>query len=396
MPNWRGQIWNDLQRRLTVSSVVLGRAEDILIAGAVMKENQLKLQPGNLIAIKMTEVVIKAMSAETWRKGRAGVHLLKEYMDEKDLSLDDINKARPDVTMVNMLPWKNEKGGARCVADMQKIRTHVGVALGMFLNSNDVAKSSIVVAAVKELELAQRSQAKYNRTWNLDLLLTHVGKQEWEDGKQTISYSIVLLVAFIAARMIEFARITMKDVLIDDEKMMLRTRIKKDKKMREYLIGLRRQDIEYCPKALSPQGCVQVLRNVLDEIGIEKEYGGVTIRLTMMTKLRREVVTQEEVNSYTRHAPGSNVVSGGRMDRSFCLINTKMGHFMDGNCFGVAVRGRDVFKQTVLQLIGLWFRQKTRGTNVAASKAEAPFAGRGSAERMVLALSKIIHPDFQS
>ncbi|KAA6353046.1 MAG: hypothetical protein EZS28_051426 [Streblomastix strix] len=37
MPNWRGQIWNDLQRRLTVSSVVLGREDDILIAGAVMK-----------------------------------------------------------------------------------------------------------------------------------------------------------------------------------------------------------------------------------------------------------------------------------------------------------------------------------------------------------------------
>jgi hypothetical protein len=58
------------------------------------------------------------MSAETWRKRRAGVHLLKEYMDEKDLSLDDIKEARPDVTMVNMLTWRNEKGGARCVADM--------------------------------------------------------------------------------------------------------------------------------------------------------------------------------------------------------------------------------------------------------------------------------------
>ncbi|KAA6377251.1 MAG: hypothetical protein EZS28_027219, partial [Streblomastix strix] len=56
MPNWRGQIWNDLQRRLTVSSVVLGKAEDILIAGAVMKENQLKLPPGNLMAIKMTGI----------------------------------------------------------------------------------------------------------------------------------------------------------------------------------------------------------------------------------------------------------------------------------------------------------------------------------------------------
>ncbi|KAA6361795.1 MAG: hypothetical protein EZS28_042678, partial [Streblomastix strix] len=83
--------------------------------------------------------------------------------------------------------------------------------------------------------------------------------------------------------------------------------------MREYTIELRRQGTEYCPvgalekwlqdgncwkgddrvvwiniekqKALSPQGCGQVLRNVLDEICIEKEYGGVTIRHAMMTKL---------------------------------------------------------------------------------------------------------------
>ncbi|KAA6379997.1 MAG: hypothetical protein EZS28_024480 [Streblomastix strix] len=123
------------------------------------------------------EVVIIAMSAETWRKRRAGVHLLKKYMIEKNLSLDDIKEAHPDVTMVNMLTWRNEKGGARCVADMLKIKTHVGVALGMFHNSQDVAKSGIVVAAVKELELSQRSQAKYNRTWNLDLFLMHIGKQ---------------------------------------------------------------------------------------------------------------------------------------------------------------------------------------------------------------------------
>ncbi|KAA6379995.1 MAG: hypothetical protein EZS28_024478 [Streblomastix strix] len=69
---------------------------------------------------------------------------------------------------------------------------------------------------------------------------------------------------------------------------------------------------------------------------------------------------------------------GRRMVKSLRLMNTRMRHFMDGNCFGVAVRGGS-----------FWFRQKTRGTNVAASKAEAPFTGRGNAERMVLALSKV-------
>ncbi|KAA6360466.1 MAG: hypothetical protein EZS28_044006 [Streblomastix strix] len=54
MLDWKGQIWNDLQHKLSVSSVVLGKAEEILKVGEMMKKNELKLLPGNLIAIKMT------------------------------------------------------------------------------------------------------------------------------------------------------------------------------------------------------------------------------------------------------------------------------------------------------------------------------------------------------
>ncbi|KAA6379996.1 MAG: hypothetical protein EZS28_024479 [Streblomastix strix] len=134
---------------------------------------------------------------------------------------------------------------------------------------------------------------------------------------------MALLVTFAAARMTELTRMKRKDILIDEQRMMLYTKIKKDRKMREYTIELRRQGKEYCPvgaqekwlwdgncwKGDDSAGSGQVLRNVLDEIGIEKQYGGVTIRHAMMTKLRREGATQEEeVNTYTRHAPGSNVV----------------------------------------------------------------------------------------
>ncbi|KAA6387788.1 MAG: hypothetical protein EZS28_016681 [Streblomastix strix] len=52
--------------------------------------------------------------------------------------------------------------------------------------------------------------------------------------------------------------------------------------------------------------CSRELRLLLDEIGIDKEYAGFTVRHAMMTKLRDEGATQEEVNEATRHASGSN------------------------------------------------------------------------------------------
>ncbi|KAA6393718.1 MAG: hypothetical protein EZS28_010754 [Streblomastix strix] len=39
--------------------------------------------------------------------------------------------------------------------------------------------------------------------------------------------------------------------------------------------------------------------------------------------------------------------------------------------------------------------RKPEARMVAASNAEAPFTGRGRAERMALALSKVIHHEFQ-
>jgi hypothetical protein len=46
----------------------------------------------------------------------------------------------------------------------------------------------------------------------------------------------------------------------------------------------------------------------LDEFIIDKIYGGATIRHAMMTKLQEAGATIEEVNQFTRHTPGSNVV----------------------------------------------------------------------------------------
>ncbi|KAA6354204.1 MAG: hypothetical protein EZS28_050269 [Streblomastix strix] len=144
--------------------------------------------------------------------------------------------------------------------------------------------------------------------------------------------------AFTAARMTELTRMRRKDEQIDEQKMMLQTKIVKGKRIRQYSIELRRYGTSYCPvrafdtwlndentlkeegsaiwiniekkkRPLSPQECGQILRNVLDDIEVEKQYGGVSIRHSMLTKLRREGIKQEEVNIFTGYAPESNVVN---------------------------------------------------------------------------------------
>ncbi|KAA6398832.1 MAG: hypothetical protein EZS28_005638 [Streblomastix strix] len=193
------------------------------------------------------DIVIGAMNMETCWKRRLVIRFQKEYMDEKVMNLDEMKEIGPITMLIRMLTWKNDKDGTRCLADMQKIRTHVGVALGMFHNSNDVAKSSIVIAAVKDLEHAQRSQSKFSQTWDLDLLLSYMFREEWKQDKQTTSYNMALFVAFTAARMTELTRMKRKDLQIDEQKMIIQTKIIKGKKIREYSIELRRQGTPYCP-----------------------------------------------------------------------------------------------------------------------------------------------------
>ncbi|KAA6387775.1 MAG: hypothetical protein EZS28_016701 [Streblomastix strix] len=147
---------------------------------------------------------------------------------------------------------------------------------------------------------------------------------------------MALLAAFTAARITQLTRMRRKNVQIEEQKTMLQTKIMKEKKIRNIRIELKRRGTSYCPdralesglmdvnalkeegdsiwiiiekkkRLLSPQECGQFFRKVLDEIGIEKDYGGVTIRNAKMTTLRREGATQEKVNAYMRHAQESNI-----------------------------------------------------------------------------------------
>ncbi|KAA6377980.1 MAG: hypothetical protein EZS28_026493, partial [Streblomastix strix] len=54
--------------------------------------------------------------------------------------------------------------------------------------------------------------------------------------------------------------------------------------------------------------CIRELKELIIHAGVDDEFGGNTIRHSMMTKLRQEEASLEQVNEFTRHAPGSSVV----------------------------------------------------------------------------------------
>jgi hypothetical protein len=49
-PAWKGQVWSDLLERMTISTIPLGKSENALIPGKMMKKRELHLPPGNLNA----------------------------------------------------------------------------------------------------------------------------------------------------------------------------------------------------------------------------------------------------------------------------------------------------------------------------------------------------------
>ncbi|KAA6363886.1 MAG: hypothetical protein EZS28_040586, partial [Streblomastix strix] len=56
------------------------------------------------------------------------------------------------------------------------------------------------------------------------------------------------------------------------------------------------------------------LNKILDQAEVDGCYAGSTVRHAMMTKLREEGVSLEEVNNFTGHAPGTGTTTGSVAD----------------------------------------------------------------------------------
>jgi hypothetical protein len=49
-PSWKGQVWTDLLKKLTISTIPLGKSENFLIKGKAIVKRDLQLPPENLNA----------------------------------------------------------------------------------------------------------------------------------------------------------------------------------------------------------------------------------------------------------------------------------------------------------------------------------------------------------
>jgi hypothetical protein len=49
-PSWKGQVWTDLIKKLTISTIPLGKSKNVLSKGRTMIKRELQLLPGNINA----------------------------------------------------------------------------------------------------------------------------------------------------------------------------------------------------------------------------------------------------------------------------------------------------------------------------------------------------------
>ncbi|KAA6392865.1 MAG: hypothetical protein EZS28_011609 [Streblomastix strix] len=255
-------------------------------------------------------------------------------MAEKKLEVKQILTGKADVILANALTWLEKRGGRSVLQDMKKMKTHAGVALSMFSETRDVAQCPIVQAIVKRLNLDNEQKSKYQSVWNLSQLTRFILREGLGEGRVLMQKTMGLIVAFSATRMVELAAIVRKNIEIDQQQMRIKTVVKKRKKPKEFVITFMRRQSICCPVAamekwlnakectkemnegiwldydkgriLGGIGCSKELRKLLDDIGVDQEFAGSSVRHAMMTKMRKEGATQEEVNEATRHAPGSN------------------------------------------------------------------------------------------
>ncbi|KAA6386423.1 MAG: hypothetical protein EZS28_018051 [Streblomastix strix] len=148
---------------------------------------------------------------------------------------------------------------------------------------------------------------------------------------------MALIVAFTAARIMEFTGMLIVGIDIDEWKKRVKIKPKKTTKDIEYNIEVNMQKIknmskkaiinwlkdDECMKGkqdsvryeqikkkkMSSQTCIKSFWKVIDKVGIDQQYGSATVHHATMTKQRKYGATQDEVNTFIRHVPATNMVN---------------------------------------------------------------------------------------
>ncbi|KAA6372798.1 MAG: hypothetical protein EZS28_031675 [Streblomastix strix] len=213
---------------------------------------------------------------------------------------------------------------------------HGCATLQQFSGMMDISKSLLINQFSKKLQLAIEQKAKYNTMWNIQFLFNYIEKRRFKSSQEMQAKAMSLLVAFSAARMVELARMTLSDVQINDEDILIKTSTTTKDKLRLYTIKLTRKINNCCSidsiqtwinkrskmkdklqllwwnfakqKPATSNDCSHILLDIISKAGIPELYTGSSIRHAMTTRLRAAGASQQEVNSFTRHTLNSKVV----------------------------------------------------------------------------------------
>ncbi|KAA6394316.1 MAG: hypothetical protein EZS28_010152 [Streblomastix strix] len=275
-----------------IAALNLKLATHVLQEGKKMKQLQLKLPPGDLIA----ELI--------------------NTLEENQF------------TMI--------QGGYKLKQRIRKFRIYGCAILSQFSEMKDISKSPLINQFSKNHQLAIEQKAKNNSMWNIQFFFNYIEKRRFKSLQEMQAKIMSLLVAFSAASIVELARMMQSDTQINDEDIFIQTSTTKWEKLRLFTIKLTRKNNNYCPvtalqiwkneknrmivkllqlwwnfakqKPATSDDCSHILLDIIKKAGIPEQLTGSSIRHAMMIRLRAAGASQQEVNSFICHALNSTVV----------------------------------------------------------------------------------------
>ncbi|KAA6368021.1 MAG: hypothetical protein EZS28_036452, partial [Streblomastix strix] len=323
-----------------LTALNFGLASQVLHEGKKMNRLQLKLPPGDLLAVLINTLEENQFTEnqldETWRKRRAALDELSDCILEKEIKIETFIGNKADIEFVNALVQIFNKGGDKLKQRIRKLRMHGCATLSQFSEMKVIGKSPLINQFSKNHQLAIEQKAKYNTMWNIQFLFNYIEKRRFKSLQEMQAKAMSLLVAFSAAKMVELVRMTLSDVQIYDQDILLQTSTTKGDKLRLYTIKLTRKNNNCCPiaelqtwinerskmkdklqqlwwnfakqKPATSDDCSHILLDITRKAGVPDFYTGSSIRHAMMTRLRAAGASQQVVNYFTRHALNSTVV----------------------------------------------------------------------------------------
>ncbi|KAA6365962.1 MAG: hypothetical protein EZS28_038512 [Streblomastix strix] len=174
LPRWRRYKYRTMLPPIQ-NQVTLGPSDQVLIKGKTMKELS-KLPPGIMEVLDSVAIdqLIAGTNSETWRKRRAGLTPLTNYLKQNNINTSTLLGNKPDVELVNALVWYKERGGPKLQQRMKNMKMHCGVVLSQFSQMNDFNNSSSVKTYSKGQGLSIQSKPRFPTIWNLQILFNYI------------------------------------------------------------------------------------------------------------------------------------------------------------------------------------------------------------------------------